>query len=102
MKSEILQIYTIQQFKGVTPRKWWQEVKRLNGMKSTNVNVINQIDIEEFSNLTLQEQVNSINPAFLSPLEEYRMSTPLERRPLEDFGILKSHRGTCAEGSRKT
>ena len=53
-------------------------------MKSTNVNVINQIDIEEFSNLTLQEQVNSINAAFLSPLEEYRMSTPLERRSLED------------------
>ena len=38
----------IQQFKGVTPRKWWQEVKRLSGMKSTNVNVINQIDIEDF------------------------------------------------------
>ena len=74
----------IQQFKGVTPRKWWQEVKRLSGMKSTNVNVIYQIDIEDFSNLTLQEQVNSINAAFLSPLEEYRMSTPLERRPLED------------------
>ena len=47
----------IQQFKGVTPRKWWQEVQRLSGMKSTNVNVINQIDIEDFSNLTLQEQV---------------------------------------------
>ena len=74
----------IQQFKGVTPRKWWQEVKRLSGMKSTNVNAINQIDIEEFSNLTLQEQANSINAAFLSPLEEYRKSTPLERRPLED------------------
>ena len=53
-------------------------------MKSTNVNVINQIDIEDFSNLTLQEQVNSINAAFLSPLEEYRMLTPLERHPLED------------------
>ena len=74
----------IQQFKGVTPRKWWQEVKRLSGMKSTNVNVINEIDIEDFSNLTLQEQVNSINAPFLSPLEEYRMSTPLEGRPLED------------------
>ena len=74
----------IQQFKGVTPRKWWQEVKRLSGMESTNVNVINQIDIEHFSNLTLQEQVNSINAAFLSPLEEYRMLTPLERHPLED------------------
>ena len=74
----------IQQFKGVTPRKWWHEVKRLSGMKSTNVNVINQIDIKDFSNLTLQEQVNSINAAFLSPLEEYRMLTPLERHPLED------------------
>ena len=56
----------------------------MSGMKSTSVNVINQIDIEDFSNLTLQEQVNSINAAFLSPLEEYRMLTPLERRPLED------------------
>ena len=28
-------------------------------MKSTNVNVINQTDIEDFSNLTLQEQVIS-------------------------------------------
>ena len=56
----------------------------MSGMKSTNVNVINQIDIEHFSNITLQEQVNFINAAFLSPLEKYRMSTPLERRPLED------------------
>ena len=53
-------------------------------MKSANVNVINQMDIEKFSNLTLQEQVDSINAAFLSSLEEYRMSTPLERLPLED------------------
>ena len=60
----------IQQFKGATARKWWQEVRRLSGMKSTNVNVINQIDIEDFPNLTLQEQVNSVNAAFLSPLEE--------------------------------
>ena len=39
-------------------------------MKSTNAKVINQIDMEEFSNLTLQEQVNSINAALLSPLED--------------------------------
>ena len=60
-------------------------------MKSTNVNVFNQKDIEDFSNLTLQEKVNSINAAFLSPLEEYRMLTPLERPSIGGFtGILKS------------
>ena len=74
----------IQQFKGVTPRKWCQKVKRLSGMKSANANVLNQINIEEFSNLTIQDQADAIIAAFLSPLEEYRMSTPLERLPLED------------------
>ena len=59
-----------QQFKVVTPRRWWQEVKRLSGMKSANATVLNEINIEEFSNLTLQDQADSINAAFLSPLEE--------------------------------
>ena len=57
-------------------------------MKSTNANVLNQINIEEFSNLTLQDQADSINAAFVSPLEEYRMSTLLKRFPLEDLPEL--------------
>ena len=37
-----------------------------------------------FSNLTQHEQANAINLAFLEPLEEYRLTTPLTRLSLEE------------------
>ena len=74
----------IKQLKGEAPRKWWNEVKRLSGIKSVGTNLSHQINVEGFMNLPPHEQANTINTAFLAPLAEYRISEPLERLPLED------------------
>ena len=74
----------IKQLKGEAPRKWWNEVKRLSGIKSAGTNLSHQINVEGFMNLPPHEQANTINTAFLAPLAEYRISEPLERLPLED------------------
>ena len=74
----------IKQLKGEAPRKWWNEVKRLSGIKSAGTNLSHQINVEGFTNLPPHEQANTINTAFLAPLAEYRISEPLERLPLED------------------
>ena len=72
----------IKQLKGEAPRRWWSEVKRLSGIKSTDVNLSDQINVEGFTTLNPQEQANSINNAFLAPLDDYRLSEPLENLPL--------------------
>ena len=74
----------IKHLKGEAPRKWWNEVKRLSGIKSAGTNLSHQINVEGFMNLPPHEQANTINTAFLAPLAEYRISEPLERLPLED------------------
>ena len=73
----------IQQLKDVNPKKWWEEVKRLSGSKSSNGDLVSQTDVEEFSNLSQKDQANAINCALLAPLEEYRLTSPLERLPME-------------------
>ena len=45
--------------------------------------MVSQIDVEEFSNLSQKDQANAINCAMLVPLEEYRLTSPLERLPME-------------------
>jgi hypothetical protein len=67
----------IKQLKGKAPRKWWNEVKRLSGIKSAGTNLSHQINVEGFTNLPPYEQANTINSAFLAPLAEYRISEPL-------------------------
>ena len=74
----------IKHLKGESPRMWWSEIKRLSGTKSADTNLLDQINVEGFSNLPPHEQVNTINTAFLTPLAEYRTSEPLEHLPLED------------------
>ena len=44
----------------------------------------NQIQVEGFSDLAQLEQANTINKAFLEPLEDYRLPSPLPRLPLEE------------------
>ena len=74
----------IKQLKGEAARKWWNEVKRLSGIKSAGTNLSHQINVEGFTNLPPHEQANTIITAFPAPLAEYRISEPLERLPLED------------------
>lgn len=72
----------IQHLKGEHPKRWWDEVKRLSGAKTKTTDLIN---VEDFSDLSQEEQANSINLAFLEPLEEYKLTTPLERLPQRIF-----------------
>ena len=73
----------IQNLRQEAPKKWWDEVKRLSGSKRKNGDLLSQIDVEGFSELSLIEKANTINAAFLEPLEEYRLPTPLEFLPME-------------------
>ena len=56
-------------------------MKRLSGSKSSNGDLVSQIDLEEFSNLSQKDQANAINCTLLASLEEYRLTSPLERLP---------------------
>ena len=51
-------------------------------MKSGDL--IRQIKIDHFFDLSKQEQANRINSALLEPLEAYSLNEPLARFPVED------------------
>ena len=53
-----------QLLKGEAPRKWWNEIKRLSGVKSAGTNLSHQINVEGFTNLPPHEQANTIMNAF--------------------------------------
>ena len=53
-------------------------------MKSKNGDLVNQIQVEGFSDLSQLDQTNTINLAFMEPLEEYRLPSALPRFPLEE------------------
>ena len=65
----------IQHLKGENPKRWWDETKRLCGLKTSHSDLDSQINIEGFSEL-LKEQANAINAALLKPLEEYKLPAP--------------------------
>ena len=48
-------------------------MKRLCGRKACSGDLPNLINVKEVENLSTQEFANSINKAFLEPLEEYRL-----------------------------
>ena len=53
-------------------------------MESKNEDLVIQIKVEGFFDLPPLEQANTINKAFLEPLEDYRLPSPLPRLPLEE------------------
>jgi len=65
------------------PKAWWREMKRLSGGKVFSGHLINHINVKEVENLSKHELANSINKAFLEPLEEYRLFCPITRLALE-------------------
>ena len=75
--------------KGKNPKQWWREVKRLGGMTSHNGDLISQINIDELESLLPQAKANKINTAFLEPLEQYRLPSPLSPMPLESPEFLQ-------------
>ena len=69
--------------KDENPRLWWKEVKRLGGAKSHSGDLKHQIQIEGVEDLSDQDLANMINKALLEPLEEYRLTQPLVKLPIE-------------------
>ena len=70
--------------KGEHPKAWWKEGKRLSGTQSRSCNLLSKLDVEEIQDRTAEEIANITNKAFLEPLEEYRLTSPLFPLPLED------------------
>ena len=78
----------IQHLKEEQPKQWWAEVKRLSGMKVQTNDLVNHIDIEDFSELSSsKDQANLINTAFLEPLNQYKLSPPSYRN-LEELSEI--------------
>lgn len=65
------------------PKLWWKEVKRLLSTKSHSGDLKHQIHIEGVEDLSDQDLANMINKALLEPLEEYRLTQPLVKVPIE-------------------
>ena len=60
----------IQHLTGENSKRWWDETKRLCGLKTSHRDLASQINIEGFSELPFKEQANAINAALLpAPLE---------------------------------
>ena len=66
------------------PKVWWKEVKRLCGAKPSADNVTSHIHIEGIEDMSYEELANVINQAFLEPLEEYRVTQPLTKLPVDE------------------
>ena len=49
----------VQQLKGENPRRWWDDVKRLSGAKTKGGDLISQINVDQFSDLSKPEQANA-------------------------------------------
>ena len=58
-------------------------MKRLSGSNVNSGDLASLICIEGFSDLSLNDQANTINSALLESLEEYILPEPLRRLPLE-------------------
>ena len=66
--------------------------------QSRNGDLVNLINVEQFSSLSGPDQANAINSAFLEPLEVYKLHEPLARIPLEDTPkFFNCQRRTCPE-----
>lgn len=83
--ASLVQYYQsrVQQIKREKPKVWWKEVKRLTGLQSRSGDLLDQINVEEIENLTM-EKANAINNAFFEPLEGYRLHTPPAKLALEE------------------
>ena len=67
----------------------------LSGAKMTSGNMNSLINVENFSNLFIPKQANTIHSPFLEPLDTYRLQEPLARLPLKDelefLGVTEEH-----------
>ena len=85
----------ILKLKGEHPKGWWKEVKRISGMSTRTRDLLSKIKVDEVEGLLAIDIANVINKAFLEPLEDYRLATPLPPLPLENnstFPVVSEER----------
>ena len=75
----------VQHLPGEKQSKWWQAPWR--GMKSKSGDLVYQIQVEGFSDLSQLDQANAINAAFLERLEEYQLPFSLPAYPWRNHPI---------------
>ena len=81
----------VHDLKGKDSRKWWKEVKKLSRSdKNSSSNLIDQLAVPDFLDLTHKEIANVINLGFLEPLESFQPLDPSTARVSveEDSEIL--------------
>ena len=83
VKASLYQL-KVEHMKEENPKVWWKEVKRLCGAKPSADNVTSHIPIEGIEDMSYEELANVINQAFLEPLEEYRLTQPLTKLPVDE------------------
>ena len=67
----------VEDLKGVNPRKWWKEVKKLSGStKKDSFDLLNDLAVPEFEEMSRQEIANAINLALLAPLQTFESFDP--------------------------
>ena len=74
----------VEHMKEENPKVWWKEVKHLCGAKPSPGNVTSHIHIEGIEDMSYAELANVINQAFLEPLDEYRLTQPLTKFPIDE------------------
>ena len=87
----------VKDLKGVNPRQWWNEVRKLSGSEKQNSSLLSCLNVPEYSNMaTTADVANAINNALLSPLQDYEPisefteTVALEENP--EFLELPTHR----------
>ena len=73
----------LEHMKEENPKVWWKEVNRLCGVKPSADNVTSHVHIEGIEDMSYEELANVINQAFLERLDEYRLTQPLTKFPVD-------------------
>ena len=57
----------VQHLKGVNPKIWWKEVKRISGIDVCKCSILDQLDDPRTENMSKEAIANTINEALLEP-----------------------------------
>ena len=64
----------VEDLKGTNPKQWWREMKKLSGSsKKSCSNLLDDLSVPDFDDMSHQEIANAINSAFLEPLQAFEI-----------------------------
>jgi hypothetical protein len=80
----------VKDLKGCNPRKWWKEMKKLSGFyKNDTSNLLEDLLVPEFEEMSNQEIANAINSALLEPLQELDALDPSTLEINQEYKVLE-------------